>query len=74
MVRRWLEINLRKIIDTIRFPYTFSCLLSAFLAKGTDDVMKTEALSLFLLLLIPDILFLQDRHTTEHVEVSGGAV
>ena len=51
-----------------------SYLLSAFLAKGTDDVMKTEALSLFLLLLIPDILFLQDRHTTEHVEVSGGAV
>ena len=52
------------------FPY----LVSAFQAKGTDEVMKTEALSLFLLLLIPDILFLQDRHTTEHVEVSGGAV
>ena len=54
----------------ILIPY----LLSAFQAKGTDEVMKTEALSLFLLLLIPDILFLQDRHTTEHVEVNGGAV
>lgn len=51
-----------------------SFLLSAFLAKGTDGVMKTEVLSLFLLFSIPDILFLQDRYTTEHAEVSGGAV
>jgi hypothetical protein len=51
-----------------------SWLLSAFLAKGTDGVMKTEVLSLFLIFYIPDILFLQSRHTTEHVEVSGGAV
>ena len=40
--------------------------------------MKTEVLSPFLLFFIPDILFfilfLQSRHTTEHVEVSGGAV
>jgi len=36
--------------------------------------MKTEVLSLFLLFSIPDIFFLQSRHTTEHVEVSGGAV
>ena len=36
--------------------------------------MKTEVLSLFLLFSIPDILLLQSRHTTEHVEVSGGAV
>ena len=36
--------------------------------------MKTEVLSLFLLFSIPDILFLQGRYTTEHVEVSGGAV
>ena len=51
-------------------PYLFS----AFLAKGTDGVMKIEVLSLFLLFSIPDIFFLQGRHTTEHVEVSGGAV
>ena len=51
-----------------------SCLFSAFLAKGTDGVMKIEVLSLFLLFSIPDIFFLQGRHTTEHVEVSGGAV
>ena len=52
--------------------YTY--LFSAFLAKGTDGVMKIEVLSLFLLFSIPDIFFLQGRHTTEHVEVSGGAV
>jgi len=64
-----LTVNSSKAANGI-----ISALLSAFLAKGTDEVMKTEALSLFLLLLIPDILFLQDRHTTEHVEVNGGAV
>jgi hypothetical protein len=36
--------------------------------------MKTEVLSPFFIFCIPDILFLQSRHTTEHVEVSGGAV
>ena len=53
---------------------SFSSLFFAFLAKGTDGVMKTEVLSPFFIFCIPDILFLQSRHTTEHVEVSGGAV
>ena len=52
----------------------FSFLFSSFLAKGTDGVMKTEVLSLFLLFSIPDIIFLQDRQTSEHVDVSGEVV
>ena len=62
------------LLAALREHHLYSYLFSAFLAKGTDGVMKTEVLSLFLLFSIPDILFLQGRHTTEHVEVSGGAV
>lgn len=36
---------------------------------------ETSALTFHYLICFPsDIIFLQDWHTTEHVEVSGGAV
>ena len=40
-------------------------------AKGTDGVMKRGGFRLFVFCAI---LVLECRHTTEHVEVSGGAV
>ena len=46
-------------------------LLSTFLAKGTDEIMKAVVLSLFPLFWTPDNLCLQDRYSTKHVEVNG---